>query len=58
MKAFERIQIVASAIGLLIAMRCMDSLAPTGNELLAGCMLAVTSIVGLLGLHVRTEVEE
>ena len=58
MKTYRRIQILASAIGLLIAMRCMDSLAPTGNELLAGCMLAVTSIVGLLGLQVRAEAAE
>lgn len=55
MKTYKKIQILASAIGLFVALRCMDSLAPTGNELLAGCMLAVTSIVGLLGLHVRTE---
>lgn len=58
MKTYRKIQIVASIIGLLIAMRCMDSLTPTGNELLAGCMLATTSIIGLIGLHVRTEVEE
>lgn len=58
MKTYRNIQILTSVIGLLIATRCMDSLAPTGNELLAGTMLAITSIVGLLGLHVRTEAEE
>ena len=58
MKTYRRIQIVASAIGLLIAMRCVDSLAPTGNELLAGTMLAATSIIGLIGMHVKEEVEE
>ena len=58
MKTYRNIQIVASAVGLLIALRCMDSLTPTGNELLAGCMLAVISIIGLIGLHIRTEVEE
>ena len=58
MKTYKKIQILASAIGLFVALRCMDSLAPTSNELLAGCMLATTSIIGLIGLHIRTEVEE
>lgn len=58
MRTYRKIQILASAIGLLIAMRCVDSLAPTGNELLAGTMLAATSIIGLVGLHIRPEVKE
>ena len=57
MKTFRNIQVVASAIGLLIALRCMDSLTPTCNELLAGCMLAAISIIGLIGLHIRPEVK-
>ena len=55
MRTYRRVQILASAIGLLIALRCMDSLAPTGNELLAGTMLAATSIIGLIGLHIEKE---
>lgn len=58
MKTYRKIQIVASAIGLFVALRCMDSLTPTCNELLAGCVLAATSIIGLIGLQVRTEAEE
>lgn len=58
MKTYKKIQILASAIGLLVAVRCMDSLTPTSNELLAGTMLTITSIVGLMGLHVRTEAAE
>ena len=58
MKAFERIQIVASAIGLSVAMRCADNLTPTGNELLAGCTLAIVSIVGFVGLYLNKKVKE
>lgn len=58
MKTYRIIQIVASAIGLFISLRCVDSLTPTCNELLAGCMLAATSIIGLVGLFINPEVEE
>lgn len=58
MKTYRKIQILASAIGLIVALRCVDGLSPTGNELLAGTMLAATSIIGLVGLHVKEEVEE
>lgn len=49
MKAFRTIQIVASAIGIIIALRCVDSLTPTTNELMGGMALVVTSCIGLIG---------
>ena len=58
MRTYRRIQIVASAIGLIVALRCVDGLSPTGNELLAGMVLAATSIIGLIGLYIKEGVEE
>lgn len=58
MKTYKKIQILVSTIGIAVALRCMDSLMPTANELLAGCMLAVTSIIGLISMQIRTEAEE
>lgn len=58
MKTYKKIQVLASAIGLIVALRCVDGLSPTGNELLAGMVLAATSIIGLIGLHIREGAEE
>lgn len=58
MKTLKTIQIVASAIGLIIALRCVDSIDATSNELLAGIALALTSSLGLIGQRFYTEAEE
>ena len=58
MKTLKTIQIVASAIGLIIALRCVDSFDATNNELLAGMALALTSGLGLIGQRFYTETEE
>ena len=58
MKTLKTIQIVASAFGLIIALRCVDSIDATSNELLAGMALVMTSILGLIGQRFYTETEE
>ena len=58
MKTVKRLQIVASAIGIIIALRCVDSMDATMNELMAGMALALTSGLGLIGQRFYTETEE
>lgn len=58
MKTFKTIQIVVSAIGILIALRCVDSIDATSNELLAGTALILTSFVGLIGQRFYHQTEE
>lgn len=58
MKTLKTIQIVASAIGLIIALRCVDSIDATSNELLAGMALVLTSCLGLVGQRFYVETEE
>jgi len=58
MKTLKTIQILASTIGIAIALRCVDSLYPTMNELIAGMALVVTSTLGLISQRYVKESEE
>lgn len=58
MKTLRTIQIASSAIGLFIALRCVDSIDATSNELLAGTALILTSFVGLIGQRFYCETKE
>ena len=58
MKTLKTIQIITSAIGILIALRCVDSIDATSNELLAGTALILTSFVGLIGQRFYHKTEE
>lgn len=58
MKTLRIVQILASTIGVAIALRCVDNLYPTGNELMAGMALVVTSALGLISQRYMKEIEE
>lgn len=49
MKAFKLVQRTAAGAGLVIALKCVDSLQPTDNELIGGMMLALVCIMILIG---------
>lgn len=49
MKAFRIVQRTAAAAGLLIALKMVDNLQPSDNELLGGMMLALVCIMVLIG---------
>jgi len=58
MKTLKIIQIIASAIGIIIALRCADSVDATSNELMASMALVMTSCLGLIGQRFYVETEE
>lgn len=49
MKAFRIVQRTAAGAGLLIALKMVDNLQPSDNELLGGMMLALVCIMILIG---------
>lgn len=49
MKAFRIAQRTAAGAGLLIALKMVDNLQPSDNELLGGMMLALVCIMILIG---------
>lgn len=49
MKAFKLVQRIAAGTGLVIALKMVDNLQPTDNELLGGMMLVVMCAIVLIG---------
>lgn len=49
MKTFRIIQRVASGVGMLIALKCVDSLQPTDNELISSMALVVVCCLAFIG---------
>lgn len=49
MKTFRIIQRTAAAAGLLVALKCVDNLQPTDNELIGGMMLVVMCCLAFIG---------
>lgn len=53
MKTFRTIQVAAAAVGLLTAVALADNSHATHNELIAGAVLAVASIVNAVGYYLN-----
>lgn len=49
MKTFKIIQRIAAGSGLIVALKCVDSLQPTNNELLGGMTLVVVCCLAFIG---------
>lgn len=49
MKAFRIVQRIAAGTGLVIALKMVDNLQPSDNELLGGMMLVVMCAIVLIG---------
>lgn len=49
MKTFKLVQRIAAGAGLLIALKMMDNLQPSDNELLGGMALVVVCCLAFIG---------
>lgn len=49
MKTFKLVQRIAAGAGLVIALKMVDSLQPTDNELLGGMTLVVVCCLAFIG---------
>ncbi|WP_455670480.1 hypothetical protein [Phocaeicola faecalis] len=49
MKTFKLVQRIAAGAGLVIALKMVDNLQPSDNELLGGMMLVVMCAIVLIG---------
>lgn len=49
MKTFKLVQRITAGAGLVIALKMVDNLQPSDNELLGGMMLALVCIIILIG---------
>lgn len=57
MKTIQKIQIAATAVALLVAVRLADSVEPTTNELIGSVALVITSFLSMLGVLAKNEKE-
>lgn len=57
MKTIQKIQIAATAVALLVAVRLADSIEPTTNELIGSVALVITSFLSMLGVLAKNEKE-
>ena len=58
MKTFKLVQRIAAGAGLVVALKCVDSLQPTDNELLGGMALVVVCCLAFIGEVFYKESEE
>ena len=49
MKTFKLVQRIAASAGLIIALKMVDNLQPSDNELLGGMMLVVVCCLSFIG---------
>lgn len=57
MKTIQKIQIAATVVALLVAVRLADSIEPTTNELIGSVALVITSFLSMLGVLAKNEKE-
>lgn len=57
MKTIQKIQIAATAVALLVAVRLADSVEPTTNELIGSVALVITSFLSMLCVLAKNEKE-
>lgn len=55
MKTIRKIQIAATVVALLVAVRLADTMEPTTNELIGSFALVITGGVSLLTMIVNNE---
>lgn len=57
MKTIQKIQIAATVVALLVAVRLADSIEPTTNELIGSVALVITSFLSMLGVLAKNKKE-
>ena len=55
MKTMKKIQIAATVVALLVAVRLADNVEPTTNELLGSVALVITGGVSLCSMLMKSE---